>query len=59
VLGRLPNGGSVRVTAGRLADDALQRARERGTPELAADRTFVTGVAKGYFTGQLGGHVLD
>jgi hypothetical protein len=59
VLGRLPNGDSVRVTAGRLADDALQRARERGTPELAADRTFVTGVAKDYFSGHLGGRVLD
>jgi hypothetical protein len=59
VLARLPNGGEVRVTAGRLADDALQRARERGRPELAGDPAFVTGVAKGYFSGHLGRHVLD
>jgi hypothetical protein len=59
VLGRLPNSGSVRVTPGRLADDALQRARERGRPELAGDPSFVTGVAKGYFAGVLGRHVLD
>jgi hypothetical protein len=59
VLGRLPNGGEVRVTPGRLATDALDRARELGRPGLALDRTFVSGVAKGYLAGQLGATVLD
>lgn len=59
VLGRLPNSGAVRMTAGRLATDALDRAREQGKPELALNRTFVTGVAKGHFAGELGRHVLD
>jgi hypothetical protein len=59
VLARLPNGGEVRVTPGRLATDALERARELGRPGLALDRRFVAGVAKGYLAGQLGAAVLD
>jgi hypothetical protein len=59
VLARLPNTGEVRVTPGRLATDALDRARELGRPGLALDRRFVAGVAKGYLAGQLGAAVLD
>jgi hypothetical protein len=59
VLRRFPNGGSVRMTPGRLASDAAERARTLGRPEMAGDRGLMTAVAKDVFAGQLGAGVLD